>query len=217
MRLSADERIKLFCDCVNKGIDAWIEAGRLLNELVEEDPSVRQKIFARNPWMTKYVLGGFERIGRREIYPRLLLDSSPGARRLIRLPYDEQERLYCTVVEVAVINEGRVSTERKSLQSLTNNEADLVFGKNSIRPVEQQKRILTEKKADSVVHSPLTANDFDFSDDNEDIEDRLALASAALARARELIVSRPYAKSVGNQITMALNAIGKARLELKQK
>ena len=106
------------------------------------EPDIFNVILATNPHMSNDILVTFERIGRREIYPYLLVDGSPGSRMLSALPYDTQVRLYNDEVPVVVRSGDFTTTLRKRVPELSSREAALVFDGARVRPVTEQTRII---------------------------------------------------------------------------
>lgn len=82
-----------FIDLVNQGIECWREAGALLVTWKKQEPSCFQLILNRAPWLSIATLEMFERIGNRQMHPKILLLPPAQAERATRLSYDEQESL----------------------------------------------------------------------------------------------------------------------------
>ncbi len=224
--ISTFPSIEEFARLVADGINAWVQAGKILNALIEKDESVRQRITDQIPWMTRRVLDGFERIGRGEIYPQLLLDRSPGAHALIALPYYEQQRLHSASIAIAVWKKGEVTTEHRRLQDLTPREVDLVFSEVAIRPLAEQSKIILARNRpkqaaprtpERVEEEPEEAAPQSLDDDPLDSpESHLSRAQSELIRVRELIGQEEDTHRLDFLITAALTAIGKLRYQLKE-
>lgn len=147
---SAAPTIDKFLLLVQRGIDAWREAGAMLAAMVDSNPNTYRDIMSKNPAVSVDMLLAFEKIGRKKIYPQLLLDNSPGAKRLLALPYELQEK-YCTS-RVPVLTgwvRGKPHVEEKSVQSLSGAEVERVFFNGGIRAVEEQKALLPEPQPGS--------------------------------------------------------------------
>jgi hypothetical protein len=144
MRITAapDSRIVQFCAFIASGIEAWIKAGRLLCKMKRDNPNVFNLIRVERPELTLEVLETFERIGRKQIYPYLVADSSPGARRLMALPYEKQSKLYREGVLVITRRRGGFHPEIKKVSALTPAEAGRVFDGERIRDEKGQMEIL---------------------------------------------------------------------------
>jgi len=85
------------------------------------------------------MLLAFEKMGRRQIYPALLMDTSPGAKRLLELPYECQEKFSKEPVEVVIdASNGEIKTEKKYVKELSAYESNMVFDREGVRPKEAQ-------------------------------------------------------------------------------
>jgi len=213
------KKIEQFITWVQCGIDAWSEAGRILNEMIAEDSNARSAIMDRIPWMTYQILVGFERIGRNEIYPHLLLDKSPGAHVLITLPYEEQKRLHSAEIAIACVQRGEIITTHRKLQDMTKAEAELAMGGGSLRPVAEQSKLLLSKLRPKETRAPREVKECHSKipeslddDPNETAEMHLAKAQAEMIRARELFGERAQTAPVDALFVTALNCIGRLRL-----
>lgn len=222
--MKLDARINQFADLVQRGVDAWVEAGKILCEMVAEDSEVREKICDRVSWMTMEVLDGFERIGRKDVYPFLLLDQSPGAHRLIRLDYETQKKFYDAEIAVAVLRRGEIVTESKRLNQLSWKEADTAISDTGIRPIAEQRKLLQPKltirqvapKVECIAKEPEEVESLDSEPETPDaIDTHLARAQAELLKVRELLGDR-NTRAFEKHITNGLNAIGGLRFELKE-
>lgn len=139
-------RIGEFAALVQKGIDAWTKAGELLVAILEEDPTCFEKITGTFPEISTDMLQAFERIGRKEIYAPLLADSSPGARRLLEMPYALQETYCRKPIEVAVAwKNGHIKSLKKRIGELSRAEVAIVFGRDEINSLDAQAWRLKEE------------------------------------------------------------------------
>lgn len=146
--LPALSKPQQFAAFVQAGVDAWTKAGELLVEMVEANPSAYAEIIKECPNISVDVLLAFERIGRKKVYPHLMIDTSPGARRLLALPYDLQEKYHKATIEVCCgEKEGVPLSTKKSISALSSHEAAMVIGPNGIRTVEEQASFGTAKKS----------------------------------------------------------------------
>ena len=137
-----DDRIGEFCLLINAGVEAWVKAGMLLCEMKAKEPGIFNVILAEHPYLSNDILLTFERIGKREIYPYLLVDGSPGSRMLSALPYDTQVQLYHEDVAVVVRRGDFTTTLRKTVRSLTKPEAARVFDGARMRSVSEQTKLV---------------------------------------------------------------------------
>lgn len=140
--------VENFVILVKDGINAWSQAGEILVKLVEENPNVYTEIIRKTPTITFEMLLAFERMGRKQIYPPLLMDSSPGAKRLLELPYDVQERCCKDPVEVVIdASNGVPVTAKKYIKELSEYESRVLFSSSAVRTIgEQAEFVKTHNK-----------------------------------------------------------------------
>jgi hypothetical protein len=153
-RTTPQYRITQFLHLVREGQEAWEKAGALLVKLIEEDENIFEKIIAQSEdGLRLEHLLTFERIGRGQLYPRLLLDESYAAKRVLDLglPFATQVELHDHPIQVAVVQNGCVVTNLKRLNELNRAEAQVVLGENGARTVKEQASILMERKGREVV------------------------------------------------------------------
>ena len=145
----------MFTTLVNMGIEAWTKAGKLLVDFIEEHPNGHELILNECPSISIETLLSFERIGRREVSPKLLIDSSVGARKLSTMPFDEQQRYSVEPIEVLVgyYEGGKPMIERKMFNKLSAKEVRMVFGTIGVRSVETQT-LTRENPADKPKSQP---------------------------------------------------------------
>jgi len=137
--------VETFVTLVQCGMEMWMRAGEMLVKLVSENPNIYSEIIVRNPSITFEMLLAFEKMGRKQIYPPLLMDTSFGAKKLLDLPYDVQERFSKEPIELFLpANNGSVTTEKKYLKELNRYEADVVFSDTGVRTVEAQRDYMAE-------------------------------------------------------------------------
>ncbi len=228
---TADTRINQFCSLVQQGMEAWVRAGALLCEMVRDDPLVTTRILRDSPHLTRDILEAFQRIGRKEVLPILMVDGSPGAKRLVGLPYEEQSRIYATTVRVARKTMDGIVERSVRVSDLTAAEAARVFDTNRMRSVKEQREML--KKTSTNYHfTPRAAEpehkiaerfaieaetpETELDGPRALLEKRLDAAHLALMQARtELAIIQPNSK-LDDHIGAALGAVGKLRFALNE-
>lgn len=128
-----------FAELIQNGVKCWIEAGKILNEIIAEDSEAKVKLMEYHPWLTWDIIAAFQRIGRRELMPALMLDSSPGAQKLSELPYSLQESLYGKEIEIYTQDDYmRISKVSRKIGSLTRRDIKIAFDENGLRPIDEQ-------------------------------------------------------------------------------
>ncbi len=141
------DHVNEFVQLINKGVEAWVKAGEILVEMIEEDTNAYDRIMMKDPRIKYETLCLIEKLGRKQIHPNLLFDNSYAAKTKIpNLPYCKQAECYESPLEVVKMVSSRVSVDRKKASEMTRFEADLVFSKTSIRTVQEQVDLIKSKK-----------------------------------------------------------------------
>lgn len=136
--------IETIVGLINQGIKCWAEAGRLLVERIDADSDFTVKFLQAHPEVPNALLIAFEKIGRKQIYPALLADTSCGARALLECPYEIQER-YTTAPIPVVADFSRNTIVKKRISHLSRSEVKQVFSFGNILTPKQQ---LSERSGD---------------------------------------------------------------------
>lgn len=140
--MNITNQINAFAKLVNEGIKKWQQAGTLLVDMADKDPSVYTKIVKAHAFISLDMLMAFEKIGRKQLHPLLLLSDSTAARKVASLPYRDQKE----IVEngVYVLDPKTKRGVKKSLDDITSNEVRLVFDGGKLRSVEEQATLKKE-------------------------------------------------------------------------
>lgn len=225
-----DQRIQEFCELIQSGVEAWTRAGKILCRLVDENRAIYGRILEEHPYLTREVLESFEAIGRKTVYPYLIVDGSIGARRLATLPYAEQVRVYNTRLAVVVQKGGVTQQTFKRVSDLTGAEADRVFDGGRVRTVQEQMHLLTRSgktknytarssritaELEPEVESSVGTASLD-AKPAEELQRLLTLANDALLEARSVLASVKRGSRQDNRITIALREIGELRFAARE-
>jgi len=132
-------KISAFADAVKQGVEAFETAGKLLVEMLDADPSAKEKITEAQPWLTPEMLDLFERVGRRQLYSKLLLNESPGFLALRRCNYAEQERYFTDTVPMLIESSKGYETLNVALMDMTRDQVRQVFAGKHIRALPEQR------------------------------------------------------------------------------
>ncbi len=138
-----DQFITLF----QQGVDAWIKAGEILVQLVEEDPHTYDYIIQRCPTLNAGILGRFEQMGRKTLHPQLLLTASPGFDKLRKLPFSMQERYLTEPVPIIVHTGTGTDVLLVEAKNMTKEQANQVFAPGRIRTEGEQKAWLMQQRS----------------------------------------------------------------------
>lgn len=124
---------------IEAGAKAWVTAGRAISEMRRRDPGCYAKLLALRPWLTPKILETMERIGSRQLYPYVMLESSFCASRLLNYTYEAQVDACTKGVEVLLYyKNGKPMKQIKAISNLSRQEAKQVFGPHRCRSAEEQ-------------------------------------------------------------------------------
>ena len=140
--LTKSNVIGQFAELVFKGIELWTQAGKIAAEAIDADPEWPEKVKTTHPEISLDVVYAFDRIGRGQLHPKLLVNDCPGYVRLRNLPLPEQERFIENPVDLLVKTPGGWETLRVSVLNLTPAQARQVFDKKSVRTLAAQRAFL---------------------------------------------------------------------------
>lgn len=153
---SQNKQIEKFIELFTTGVNAWIQAGEMLVEMVEEDPHVYDYIIQKCPTLNAGILGRFEQMGRKTLHPQLLLSASPGFSKLSKLPFSMQERYLSEPVPIIVHTDGGTDVLLVEAKNMTKEQANQVFAPGRIRTEGEQKAWLMQQR--SMAAKPVGGN-----------------------------------------------------------
>lgn len=143
--------VESFVELFQRGYDAWIEAGKIVAGALESDPDFAEKVHAKHPEISCDTVYAFDRLGRKELHPKLLISDSPGAKKLRRLPYSVQERYCDAPVPLLIKNENGWEVLMASVFNLTTDQANQVFDGDGVRPDGAQRTWLENKNSKAII------------------------------------------------------------------
>lgn len=143
--------IERFVVLFQRGYDAWIEAGKVVAAALEDDPDFADKVHAEHPEISVDTVYAFDRLGRKELHPKLLISDSPGAKKLRRLPYSLQEKCIDNPVPLLIKTEKGWEILNASVFNLNSEQANQVFDADGIRPEAAQRTWLESKSSKAIV------------------------------------------------------------------
>jgi hypothetical protein len=141
------EKISQFSQLCQAGIDAWVEAGKIIVELVEADPQVFDKIIEFDKRMNAGILGRFEQMGRGVLHPHLLLNDSPGYEKLSLMPYSVQERYIEEPLPLIVETDNGTDVLLVKVKDMTLAQARQAFASGRVRTEGEQRAWLMDQRA----------------------------------------------------------------------
>jgi hypothetical protein len=147
--MSVQERIDCAAALIQQGMSAWVEAGKIIAELVDSDPLVLEEM-SRKKDIPLGVLERFEQIGRKQLHPQLLCYDAPGFRKMTKLPYLVQERYLSEPVSLLIKTETGWESLRVDVKNLTQDQADQVFTRYGVRDAAAQRAFIEDRAAKRV-------------------------------------------------------------------
>jgi hypothetical protein len=165
--LTPEETAKLeptarkFAEAVKIGIDAFVEAGRVVAEAIDLDPKFPDKIaeLSKGQFSAKFVRR-FEKLGRGHVIPELIFCwDKPGITKLRQLSPPMQNYYLANGIEVVVAGGDFLLVDPKHL---TKFQVKQVFEGDEIRTQAEQRAWLESEKSENnlkgteVVEAPFT-------------------------------------------------------------
>lgn len=140
---------------INDGMKSWLEAATLLVELIDDDPSVIERLSTQDGSPPAHVYRVLERVGRKQMLPELMWKSGPGWNRLKNSPLSVQKRLVKEPVEVMIQTDKGYDTIQISIENLTPIQAKQVFNPyGEIRDASAQRAIIESERSIRIVKEP---------------------------------------------------------------
>ncbi len=143
---SMEQKIERFALLVKGIVQGWMEAGKALVEMIDEDPQAFDKIREKYPQLSVGMLVQLEAVGRGVLHEKLLTASGPGPNALRRMPYSSQVKLLEVPVELVVENEQGTDTLLVDVHNLTSRQASQVFAEDHVRSQGEQKAWLVAQR-----------------------------------------------------------------------
>lgn len=131
--------------------EGLIEAGELVVKMLEADEDFPDKFNEAFPEYPTDLIYALDRVGRKQLHPKLLFSNCPGAVRLRHLPYELQEK-YLSEGPKVMIREGRDWKFIKiTIFNLTPDQARQVFAEDHLRNDAEQRAWIEDKQSKVLV------------------------------------------------------------------
>ena len=146
--ITKGDSLKSLKDAIQSGIEAWETAGREVVRLLDIERMTLDEIAseADSEYITENVLAQFERIGRQQVLPKLLVMSFPASKYLQRMPMSEQTRLIDGCVELLVIRDNGTDTLSVQSRDLTQDQCKQVFCRDGVRSLGAQRAFIEDRR-----------------------------------------------------------------------
>lgn len=145
-----------FARCLERGTEAFLEAGRILVMLLEDDPDVFSKITDQFPKISRATLVAFERIGRGQLHPEVALSDAPAAKHLARCSFSEQKEALENGIDLLIVRENQTDTLRVKIGALQPRQVAQVFAADHIRDIAEQRVYFENQRAKRINHQDLS-------------------------------------------------------------
>lgn len=139
MKPAIISEIKQVATLIQQGIDAWEQAGAIIVRLIDSGTSIDEIHDQMNGSIPTGALESFERIGRRQVVPSLLIADYPAASHLMKLSIDQQESLLSNGCSLMILNESGPNVLKCSVRDLTGDQCRQLFNGNGVRSPGQQR------------------------------------------------------------------------------
>jgi len=142
-----NNQVNEFVSLVAQGIECWSKAGEIIVNLLDTQNMTIQEITESSEFLTEDIVTRFEQLGRKQLFPRLLVADYPAARHLIRLPYSEQKRIIEGSVELLVMQGKESSTLMVKPENMTTAQCKQAFDGDQVRSIGAQRAYLEDKRS----------------------------------------------------------------------
>ena len=149
----ASKKMEELVTSISTGLQSWIKAGEILVDLLDNEHYTLEYIVdtCKSDILTVDRLQEFERIGRKQLRPELLISRYPAARHMLTLTYSDQVKYDENPVAVVVTRDGdKTDVLQIATKNLTKPQCKQVFEKtasgNRVRSEAAQKAWLESER-----------------------------------------------------------------------
>lgn len=146
------DKIEELRRCIFAGIESWCQAGKIVVDLLDAQTATIDEICGAIPGLSRDIVCRFEAIGRKQVYPPLLVSGSVGARHLCGMSYSEQEKYHTAPVELIVSSDDGYDVLKVRVDDLTSPQCRQVFAQKIVRDAGAQRAYLESQKREAVLH-----------------------------------------------------------------
>jgi hypothetical protein len=140
-----DDSTRRFAEALKRGVDAFLEAGRIVAQEIDKDPKFPEKVAAQsNGDIPAVLVRRFEKLGRGQVIPQFLLHwDKPGVKKLRKFTPDLQTKYLKEGLEVLVDKGQHLLINPLHMTKL---QAQQVFECDEIRSLPEQRAWLESEK-----------------------------------------------------------------------
>lgn len=142
---TVNDYVAAFAAAFQRGTDAWIEAGKILNAAIEAHPGIEAEILEQCRSATRADLNRLKAIGRGTLHPLLADGGSCGRQALGRLPIADQEKYLENPIPVIVREQGKTDVLLIAIDDLTREQCRQVFARDHVRTTAEQSAWLASQ------------------------------------------------------------------------
>lgn len=132
-----------FKQALQEVLGGLLRAGEIYVQAIDTDKDAKAEFQKAFPQVCSETWARIERIGRKQLDPRLALDASITGSRLRALPYSEQQRALDEGVEVLLVDG---ETLKVKAENLTDTYVNQVVGRDGIRDLGAQRAYIESLK-----------------------------------------------------------------------
>jgi hypothetical protein len=146
---TAKQKVTKVLELVDEGLARWYEASLIVVDLIDNEGAGAVELLKRESkgLLNDPMIAAFERIGRKQLVPRLAYMPGPGPERLRRMPFSVQEKYLKEPIELLILkDDGTTDTLSVSVHDLTHKQAAQIFDGGCVRPLSGQRTYLEEER-----------------------------------------------------------------------
>lgn len=144
--ITKQDTLKQFYAHIMSGVEEWTKAGRLIVTLLDDQGMSYDEILNECEGLSCNILQRFEQIGRKQVYPQLLINTSAGCRKLASMPYSQQVKYANEPIPVVIKNETGTDQILVKSSDLSTYQVRQVFSKDGVRTLGAQRAWIEDQE-----------------------------------------------------------------------
>ena len=143
LTVSEIKDIEEFKKCFYGAADLYMKGCKIYTNAIDRDETSKYEFHKACPTISHTVWGWIEAVGREQMHPILLTDSTDTARYIRKLPYSEQKKAIEVGFEVLTVKGDILKVKRENLTSQFRKQ---VIAKDHIRDIPAQRAYIESQK-----------------------------------------------------------------------